>query len=229
MWSWILDPSLQRWGNGESRNVSIKSKYTQVVCRNRPNRLNSLIKTPNLKLPTVPCASLGGQQMWKHRTQTIAGGPVDISRPHSDKKHCPLSPNLASRFLLLGWLLTTSARSADPRSKLVCRFYSVQLSTLKWPTLAQNFLKGKEVSILAHLFKAIFTCCYRFSRELDNILGSVTSTLINSWSIYLYGIFQPHFPIWAEESGKMPWIYPGNHKMDSAEWYWLKNSSPSGK
>lgn len=113
--------------------------------------------------------------------------------------------------------------------KLVRTFSSVRRSTLKWPTLAQTLLKGKEVRVLAHLWKAIFTCCYRFSRELDNILGSVTSALINSRSIYLYGIFQPHFPIWAEEAGNMPCICPGNHKMDSAEWYWLKNSSPSGK
>lgn len=104
----------------------------------------------------------------------------------------------------------------------------------QWPAWAQNlpfqplFLKGKEVSILAHLFKVMFTCCSRLSGELDNILSLVTSACINSWSIYLYGIFQPNFPMWAEELGKMPCIYPGSHKMDSAEWYWLKNSSPYG-
>jgi hypothetical protein len=40
--------------------------------------------------------------------------------------------------------------------------------------------------------------------------------------------FSTLLPIWAEELGKMPCIYPGSHKMVSEEWYWLKNSSPSG-
>ena len=56
-------------------------------------------------------------------------GRVDITSFRSDKKHCPLPHNIASRFLPISWLWTMPAGSADPHVKLVCRFYSAHLST----------------------------------------------------------------------------------------------------
>lgn len=150
---------------------------------------------------------------------------VDTTKPHSERKHYSLSHNQVSS----PWLAAGICRSKWPSLQVGMQvLLSSVLYPSQWPALAVNLpsppqlLREKAVSILAHRCKAIFTCCYRLSGDFDNILGSVTSACINSWSIYLYGIFQPHFPRWAEELGKMPWIYPGNHKMDSAERYWLK-------
>lgn len=138
-----------------------------------------------------------------------------------------------ARFLLPGWLLASA--SSWPASKIECKFHSAQLSThpsdQHWLRIFHShpcFSKGKRSASWHISLKPWSTCCSRLSGELGNILSSVTSACINSWSIYLYGIFQSYFPMWAEELGKMPCIYPGNHKMDSAEWYWLKNSSPYG-